>query len=145
MPANLEDAIILAATLHKGQVDKGGSSYILHPLRVMFRLKSERARIVGVLHDVLEDCDITPADLRAKGYDDKIIEALDYLTKRPEEENDYDAFIMRVATGPELAKQVKIADLEENLDLSRIDRTSEADLLRVQKYKRAVATLKVGF
>ena len=145
MAANLEDAIILAATLHKGQLDKAGSPYILHPLKVMFRLKSERARIVGVLHDVVEDCGVSLDDLRAKGYDEQVVEALDFLTKRPEEEDDYDSFISRVAMGPDLARQVKMADLEENMDLSRIEKPAESDLIRVQKYKRALATLKVGF
>ena len=145
MSANLEDAIILAATLHKGQVDKAGSPYILHALRVMFRLKSDRARIAGVLHDVVEDCNVSLDDLRAKGFDDMVIDALDHLTKRPEEEDDYDSFISRVAMGPDLARQVKMADLEENMDLTRIEKPTESDLLRAQKYKRAIATLKVGF
>lgn len=138
----LEDAVILAATLHRGQVDKQGEPYILHALRVMLRLRTEQGRIVGVLHDTKEDCGVTDELLRRLGYGEEVIEALDYLTKRPEEEKDYEAFIHRVKSGPALAVEVKLADLEDNSDPSRIPNPTEWDLKRNEKYHKAKAFLQ---
>ncbi len=131
----LEDAIILATTLHKGQVDKQGEPYILHALRVMLRLRGEKARIVGVCHDTEEDCGATAELFRRLGYDEEVIEALDYLTKRPEEEGDYEAFIRRIKSGPALAVEVKLADLDDNTDLSRIPNPSVQYLEKCHKAK----------
>jgi (p)ppGpp synthase/HD superfamily hydrolase len=83
--ATLERAIALAAAAHAGQRDKGGEPYILHPLRVMLRLRDDDARIVAVLHDVLEDTPLTRAALEAEGFSAPILDALDALTKRPGE------------------------------------------------------------
>jgi len=66
---NLEQAISIASLAHEGQVDKGGESYILHPIRVMMKLKDEKQRIVAVLHDVIEDTDLTDVDLEVEGLD----------------------------------------------------------------------------
>ena len=137
----VEDAVILAATLHKGQKDKAGAAYIFHPLRVMLRLQTEEEQIVGVLHDTLEDCNISPEELRVHGYNKNILEALDFLTKRPEEEEDYNVFIERINQGPELARRVKIADLRDNMDLSRFSHPTEKDYRRKEKYERALAIL----
>src|SRR5437879_3593735 len=104
--ATLEEAILLAAQAHRGQVDKVGEPYVLHALRVMLRLDSEPARIAGVLHDVLEDTPHTAANLRALGYSDAILETLDCLTHRADES--YDAYVARVETNP-LAVRVKLA------------------------------------
>jgi (p)ppGpp synthase/HD superfamily hydrolase len=138
----IEDAISLATALHKGQVDKAGTPYILHPLRVMFRLKTEEEQITGVLHDVVEDCEITLDRLAELGYSPEIIEALDYLTKRPQEEHDHDAFISRIRRGPALARNVKIADIEDNSDLTRIPIPTEKDYKRLEKYRLALQSLK---
>ena len=140
----LEDAIVLAAQLHKGQVDKAGVSYILHTLRVMQdpTLTSEDERIVAVLHDTVEDCDITLEQLRERGYSVQVVDALDFLTKLPEEESNYDAFIERVQSGPLLARKVKLADLRDNADLSRLANPTEKDLARQEKYRRAIAALE---
>ena len=75
--ATLEKAIEIAARAHAGQVDKAGQPYILHPIRVMLRMGSEAERITGVLHDVIEDSDVTLEDLRDEGFDAAILEALD--------------------------------------------------------------------
>ena len=88
---NLEKAILMATTAHQGQVDKAGAPYILHPLRVMFGCKTENEQICAVLHDVIEDTDITLEDLRAAGFKEEVIIALDALTKHKNE--DYDDFI----------------------------------------------------
>jgi (p)ppGpp synthase/HD superfamily hydrolase len=140
--ATLEDAILLAATKHIGQVDKAGAMYILHPLRVMFRLNTEEERIAGVLHDVVEDCSVTLEQLLQARYSDAVVEAVDFLSKRPDEEDDYDAFIRRIAAGPELARRVKIADLEDNMDPSRMPHPAERDLQRLEKYGRAIEVLR---
>jgi len=136
---NLEDAISLAAKAHRGQKDKAGAPYILHPLRVMLRMETETDRIVAVLHDVLEDSGVTVRDLQKAGYSAEIVEAVQYLTRAKEEE--YDQFIERVK-GNTLAVKIKIADLEDNLDFERIKEPDQNDLRRYGKYRRALASLR---
>lgn len=130
----LEDAILLAVQAHRGQVDKAGQPYILHVLRVGLRFNSDVERMVGVLHDVIEDTGHTLDGLREMGYPAEVLEALDCLTKR--EGETYEQFVERLKTNP-LARQVKIADLEDNLDLRRLPGLTEKDLARVEKYHRA--------
>lgn len=137
----IEDAIAFAAQKHKGQKDKVGAVYIYHPLSVMFRLKTEEERIVGVLHDVVEDCAVSLKDLRDLGYSDSVVDALSFLSKRPEEEDDYDAFINRIKDGPVLAIKVKLADLADNTDPSRRTADNEKTRKRVAKYSRAIEVL----
>lgn len=132
--ATLERAIEIARQAHAGQVDKAGADYINHPLRVMERGVTEEQKIVGVLHDVVEDSDWTFEMLEEEGFSDEIIDALRCITKQSEEE-DYDAFISRVMTNP-LSLNVKLYDLEDNLDLSRLKCVTEADLARCEKYQR---------
>src|SRR4051812_23848766 len=102
----LEDAIILSATKHAGQPNKDGKPYILHPLRVMLAMDTDEERIAAVLHDVVEDSDVTLDALRTLGYSDAVVDAIDSVTKRPEEENDYEAFIRRAKSGSALARKV---------------------------------------
>lgn len=130
----LNKAIALAAKAHSGQVDKGGHPYILHPLRVMLNCESEQARICAVLHDVIEDTPITLEDLKDEGFTDDILVVLDCLTRRKGES--YDDFIGRVVQN-EIACQVKLADLNDNMDLSRIPNSSKTDEKRIQKYQLA--------
>ena len=99
-----------AEECHIGQADKGGGLYILHPLRVMRQMDSETEKIVGMLHDVVEDTPITLQKLRQKGYSQEIVDALDCLTKR--EDESYEDFIERCKQNP-IALKVKIADLED--------------------------------
>ena len=140
---SLEDAIILACNAHRGQPVKGDGPYVRHPLRVMNLLPrncNEETRIVAVLHDVLEDTKETSKSLRERGYSETIIEAIEAVTKRPEEEDDYDAFVQRAAQN-EIGKLVKRADLEDNMDLSRIAEPTEEDFARLNKYRKAAAYL----
>lgn len=130
----LNKAIVIAAKAHDGQIDKGGNPYILHPLRVMINCESESEKICAVLHDVIEDTNITFEDLKSRGFSDEIVTALDCLTKR--EGESYDNFISRVLSN-ELACRVKLADLIDNMDLTRIQNPSEEDEARIQKYKLA--------
>lgn len=135
MPNSLEDAIALAAKHHAGQVDKAGRPYILHSLRVMLQQDNDHARIAAVLHDVVEDTPITLEDLRDMGFDHAVIEAVDILT-RDESTEDYDLYLERVSSNP-IACQVKLADLQDNMDWDRISEPTERDHARVEKYRRA--------
>jgi (p)ppGpp synthase/HD superfamily hydrolase len=135
----LEDAILLAVQAHRGQVDKVGQPYALHVLRVMFRLESEQERVVAVLHDVIEDTGYTPGDLRKLGYPEEVLAALDCLTRRSTET--YEQFIERAAANP-LARRVKLADLEDNMDMRRLPAVTEKDRERLDRYIRAWRRLK---
>ncbi len=135
---SIEDALALAAQAHKGQRDKAGQPYILHPIRLMLSLPDEPARIVALLHDVLEDTPTTMDELRAVGYPEDLLAALDCVTRRSDET--YEQFIERLAPN-ELARRVKLADLADNMDLSRLPVVTEKDRLRLERYKAAWARL----
>ena len=151
---NLERAIKIAVEAHKGQVDKGGNPYILHPLRVMLSLDLEEERIVGVLHDVVEDCKGWSWErLKEQGCSDKLIEALKSVSKTPDEEKQfkemddpnkkmdhYLQFIKR-AKANKIGRHVKAADIRDNLDISRIDDITERDINRLNRYKKALSIL----
>lgn len=137
--STLERAIAIAVQAHYGQKDRSGAPYILHPLRVMFRLRSEEQRIVAILHDVVEDSDWTLDRLRAEGFPAAVVQAIDCVTRRPEES--YEAFVERSKSDP-LARAVKLADLDDNLDLSRLPEITEQDLARLNRYKRAKLALQ---
>lgn len=131
----LEDAIALACQAHRGQLDKAGKPYILHSLRVMLRQESEAAQMAAVLHDVLEDTSVTLENLRAAGFTPEVCEAVDALTRRRGES--YDSMIARVAANP-LARAVKLADLEDNMDpRRRVDGEREAERQMVYGQARA--------
>lgn len=134
----LERAIEIAARTHAGQTDKGGAPYILHPLRVMLRVAPGAQQIVAVLHDVVEDSDVTFEDLEREGFAAEVISGLRAVTKV--EGESYEDFVARAARDP-VGKAVKLADLMENSDLSRIAQPSQKDLERVAKYRRAIAYL----
>ena len=137
-PLSLEDAIILAVQAHAGQVDKCGQPYILHPIRVMLRLKDPTARIVAILHDVVEDTTVTLNDLRRGGFPAEVVEAVE-LVSRVEDES-YEEFIERLAPNP-IARAVKLADLEDNMDLSRLPDITERTRERMERYRKAKARL----
>lgn len=139
--ATIEDAITIAARAHKGQKDKAGSPYLLHPLRMMLRMNSEAAMMAAVLHDVVEDTDWTLERLREEGFPDEVLEAVDCLTHRDEES--YQEFVERVLTNP-IARQVKVADLEDNMNIRRISQLGKKDLERLEKYHKAWWVLTNG-
>ena len=132
--ATLDKAVSLAAQAHLGQTDKAGAPYILHPLRVMFRCRSAAAMMAAVLHDVVEDTPVTLADLRSQGFPEEVVRAVGCLTRLADET--YEAFIERVKTDP-VALEVKVADLEDNMDLRRLADPQPRDLERLAKYRRA--------
>jgi|TARA_R100000935_G_scaffold44348_1_gene67219 (p)ppGpp synthase/HD superfamily hydrolase len=136
--SKLDQAISVATKAHFGQVDKSGQPYILHPLRLMFRFEAEVEMIVAVMHDVIEDSDFTYEDLKNIGFSNDVMEALDCLTKR--ENEDYERFILR-ASKNSLARKIKIEDIKDNLDLTRLNDITEKDLQRAEKYHRALKAL----
>lgn len=135
----LEKAILIALEAHRGQVDKGGEPYILHPLRVMLAMKRECEKIAAVLHDVVEDSVWTLGMLKVQDFSDEVLDAVGALTRRSGES--YSDFINRVGLNS-IAREVKIADLKDNSDLSRIQNPSEVDFVRRDKYEGALRTLK---
>lgn len=137
--STLERAIQIATEAHKGQLDKAGRDYIGHPLRVMAMGKTEDEKIVGVLHDVIEDTDWTFEMMEAEGFSREVIEALKCVTKLSENEN-YDDFIERVRKNP-LAVAVKINDLTDNMDIRRLPYLSDKDVKRLKKYLKAYKKL----
>jgi (p)ppGpp synthase/HD superfamily hydrolase len=134
----LERAIAIAAEAHAGQIDKGGQPYILHPLRVMFRVDSPAERMAAVLHDVVEDSPVTLERLAAEGFADEVLQAVEALTKRPGETRVVAA--ARAAANP-IARAVKLADNAENMDLSRISNPTAKDQARLEEYKQVRAIL----
>ncbi len=130
----IEKSLAIALKAHQGQVDKAGNPYILHPLRVMFKMDDELSMCAGVLHDVLEDSDLSEQTLTNEGVPAEIIEAVKCLTKR--EGEDYFEFIDHVKTNC-IAIKVKKADIEDNLNLLRIPTLSEKDVERIRKYHKA--------
>jgi (p)ppGpp synthase/HD superfamily hydrolase len=140
--ATLERAIQIAADAHVGQFDKAGQPYILHPLRVMFRLQGEHERMAAVLHDVVEDSSSWPLErLSQEGFPAPVIAAVEALTKRKGETR-LDA-AARAALNP-IARAVKLADNAENMDLSRIENPTAKDYARLEEYKAVRELLLKG-
>jgi guanosine-3',5'-bis(diphosphate) 3'-pyrophosphohydrolase len=132
----LSTAIYIAAQMHKEQRDKGGSPYILHPLRLMMRLNTtdEELMAIAVLHDVVEDCNVTFDYLLDAGMSERVVRGVRALTKQAGES--YEQFIERLA-GNRDALLVKREDLKDNSDLTRLKGVTEKDVARMQKYMKA--------
>jgi (p)ppGpp synthase/HD superfamily hydrolase len=130
----LEKAIALAVEAHRGHKDRYGAPYILHPLRVMARVETPLEQTVAILHDVVEDTDWTFENLSREGFGSPVIEALHCLTRRQGEA--FTDYVQRSASHP-LARRVKRADLEDNMDLRRISQASEPDTARMKRYLEA--------
>ena len=137
--STLQRALEIATQAHQGQFDKAGRDYIGHPLRVMEMGKTENEKIVGILHDVIEDTDWTFEMLAEEGFSDEVIAALKCVTKTSDNEN-YDDFIDRVKKNP-LAVAVKINDLTDNMDIRRLPYLSDKDVKRLKKYLKAYKRL----
>lgn len=138
--SSIDVAVEIAKEAHRGQKEKNGRPYIDHPMRVMMEARSEEAQIVAILHDVVEDTAVTLADLRAAGFSDRVLAGIDAITKRPGE--DYDAYIERVAAD-DLALEVKLADLRDNLDADRLrGAPTPRDLERFDRYRITQARLR---
>lgn len=135
----LTKAISIALKEHEGQTDKAGMPYAGHIMRVMQAGRTTDEKIVGVLHDLVEDTDWTFDMLLAEGFPIHIVEALRCVTKLSDDEP-YDAFIQRVKTNP-LAVAVKINDLTDNMDIRRLSDITENDVQRLRKYLKAYRNL----
>lgn len=132
--ATIEKALQIAAQAHEGQKDKAGEPYILHSLRTMMSVHGEEAQIVAVLHDVIEDTSVTADDLRKAGFNEKVVDAVLCVT-HPQDEP-YADYVVRCKSN-EIARRVKLADLEDNSRLARNILEPErfdADVARLRKY-----------
>jgi len=130
----LEKAIQIAIEAHQGQTDKAEAPYILHLIRVMNAGQTDNEKICGILHDLVEDTKWTFEDLKKEGFSEEIINALECVTKQPNES--YSQFIERIKKNP-LAVKVKINDLKDNMDITRLTFITEDDTQRLNKYLKA--------
>jgi (p)ppGpp synthase/HD superfamily hydrolase len=136
--ATLERALQVAVQAHAGQKDKSGAAYIFHPIRVMMRCCSPEAKIVGLLHDVVEDTSVTFDDLEAEGFSKDVLAALRLLTHAPEVP--YADYIEQVKTNS-IATEAKLADLEDNMDIRRLQEVDDKATKRFKKYLAAYRLL----
>lgn len=132
-------ALCIAQQAHEGQTDKAGQPYINHPMHVAAAVESDEEKAVALLHDVVEDSNITLDDLRTQGLPEAVVDAVGAMTKRDGE--DYVCYLRRVKDNP-IARVVKIADMEHNSDLSRIPNQTAKDRARVDKYKKGLTILR---
>ncbi|MEG0873836.1 MAG: GTP pyrophosphokinase [Clostridiales bacterium] len=139
MNSQIDKAYRIAENAHRGQKDKGGKDYILHPLAVCQRVDSDDEKIVALLHDVVEDSEITLEFLRDAGFPHHIMDAIATITKKKGQ--DYEAYIKGIKDN-RLARTVKIADMRHNSDLSRLSVVTAIDLKRVEKYSKAIEYLQ---
>lgn len=135
----LEKALQIATDAHIYQVDKAGKSYIFHPIRVANRCNNDNERIVALLHDTIEDMEVTAEYLLIEGFPRNIVDAILSVTRNKDES--YEDFIKRSRLNP-IGRQVKIHDLEDNMDITRLSELTEKDLVRLNKYLKAYRYLK---
>lgn len=134
----VEKALKIPTQAHKGQKDKAGKEYIYHPITVAANVETDEEKIVALLHDVIEDTKITLDDLKCYGVGENELTAIELLTKTDDE--DYFEYISKVKNN-RLARNVKIADLRHNSDLTRLKVITDKDKKRVEKYKKALTYL----
>jgi hypothetical protein len=137
--ATIYRAFEIAKEAHKDQRDKAGKPYLEHVKRVSDKGKTETEKICGIPHDLVEDTPWTIAQLEKEGFTTEVIDVLKLLTRNPNE--DYEAFIERICTHP-IAVAVKINDVEDNLDITRLEKVSETDMERINRYLKALSRLK---
>lgn len=134
MTPTLDDAIWLAINAHRGQVDKSGQPFILHPMRVMCKMDNDHDRMVAVLHDVIEDTDWTYNGLMQAGYPKTVVYAVEAMTRHKSES--YPEYITRVIRNPH-ARHIKMRDIEDNTSIDRMLVTDQRDIERLRRYKLA--------
>lgn len=134
----IELALQIATKAHEGQVDKSNTPYINHPIHVASLVDTENEKIVALLHDVVEDTDVTIEDLRATGFSEIILDAVYAITRQADES--LNAYMRRIKSNP-LATKVKIADITHNMDLSRLDTITDKDLERNKRYQKQIKSL----
>ena len=134
-----EKALMVAMRAHEGKVDKAGAPYVFHPIRVCEACRSEVEKVVALLHDVVEDSDISLDELGEMGFSSKVIDAVDSVSRRDGES--YEDFIRRCSAN-DVGRAVKLHDLEDNMDISRLEKLSGDDIRRLSKYHKAYMFLK---
>ena len=139
--STLNKAIEIAARAHADRIGEDGEAEILHPLRVMLRLQADDERQTAMLHDVIEDCGITAAELHAAGFSAEVVAAVEVLTGQAGES--YEQYIKRVIASP-LAVRVKQADIEEHASVVRRQPVSAEQLERLGNYQRARVVLSAA-
>lgn len=132
-------AMNLMFELHKDQKEKSGVAYVFHPWHVAENMDDENSTIVALLHDSVEDTDVTLDDLRNEGFPDEVIEAIALMTHT--DGVSYMDYVKGLAHNP-IAKKVKLSDLKHNSDITRLNQITEKDLQRVEKYKKAIEYLE---
>ena len=132
-------ALKLCFETHKEQLDKSGMPYVFHPFHLAEQMTDEDTTVVALLHDVVEDSDLTIDDLRRMGFGERILAAIARMTHDPAVP--YMEYVARIKEDP-IAKAVKLADLRHNSDLSRLERITPHDEARAQKYQRAIELLE---
>ena len=130
----IEQSLQIALEAYRGQTDKAGETYILHPLRLMAQMDTKEEMAVALLHDVIEDSKYTAEMLVDEGIPEEVVEAVEYLTKQ--EGENYEQFTNRVVNN-KLAAKIKKADIEDNMNILRLETVREKDLQRVAKYHKA--------
>lgn len=138
-------ALDLVFKAHAGQVDKGGTDYVEHVLRVMYRLRflGEEYMLVGLMHDVIEDTEYTADDLLGMGFSKRVVDGILSVTRHAYGEETYAEFVKR-AKENELGREVKIADVTENMDTSRLGELTDKDYSRLRRYRKALEELIAG-
>jgi (p)ppGpp synthase/HD superfamily hydrolase len=131
---DLERALQIAVQAHAGQKDKNGAAYIFHPIRVMMRCATPNAKIVALLHDVVEDTPVTFEQLEKEGFSPEVLSTLRLVTHAPDVP--YESYIDTISTD-KVATEVKIADLEDNSDIRRLKEVDDRVVARLRKYLSA--------
>jgi (p)ppGpp synthase/HD superfamily hydrolase len=134
MESILTIALRISIEAHSNQEDKSGSPYILHPFRLMLRFNTEKMRVIALLHDVLEDSNHTQEFLIDSGIPQEWVYIIKILTKRSYQS--YEEYIKDISHN-ELATLIKIADLEDNMNILRLNILEDKDIERIKKYHKA--------
>ncbi len=138
----IEKSLKIALEAYAGKKDKAGKTYILHPLRIMGNMETKEEMSVALLHDVIEDSELTDMDLLDRGIPPKVVDAVNLLTKV--DDQNYEQFIQNILSN-KLATKVKKADIEDNINILRLNEVKSTDLQRIVKYHKAWKVLKKAY
>ena len=138
---DVKKAMVVSYVAHTGMFDRGGFPYFAHPLHVAEQMTTEDSTVAALLHDVVEDTDFTIKDLARYGFKKEVLDALALLTHDPDVP--YLEYVAKLKSN-RIAREVKLADLRHNSDISRLPKVTKEDYLRLEKYRKAMALLKEG-
>ena len=139
MSQYLNKAITVACKAHQGQFSINGEPYILHPLRLLVKAKSNEERIIAVLHDVIEKSNISLADLKNKGFDQNIISSIDSLSRRKSES--YFDYIGRIMQN-RISVKIKLLDLADNIKIHSENNDNGIYDAKINQYKNALKQIR---